>query len=206
MLTVNDLSSEVAAVHHQADELGWSRYHLSGFSAGATVALASARAFLDTVRTVALFEPATIADDDWSPTEQRWRHDLYQIRLLPPQQRQPAFRRMLMARGETVPFELGAPAPRDAKTDKLEDLLASVGFDSNALNTLNQPALIMTGSRSDPRFYRLADRLVEVVPYATSTTLSSCSHLSPPHRTCPHQLEQLLIRLWSTVSSTSART
>ena len=85
-----DLTTEVAAVEQAAADLGWGRYHLFGFSAGATVAFATARANPRAVRTVAGFEPATIGDDDWSPVETRWRRDLARVRQLVPRQRQQA--------------------------------------------------------------------------------------------------------------------
>ena len=49
-----DLMTEVTAVQRAARDRGWSRYHLFGFSAGATVALATARADSDSVCSVAL--------------------------------------------------------------------------------------------------------------------------------------------------------
>ncbi len=198
-----DLMTEVTAVQRAAQDRGWSRYHLFGFSAGATVAMATARADPDTVCSVALVEPATIGDDDWSPTEKQWRHDLRRVRRLPPDQRQAAFRRLLMAAGEEVPAELGPPPLWNSKTDRLEDLLASIGFGSGDLSDVTQPTLIISGAESNPRFHQLAGRLVDVLPNATSTTLPNCSHLRPPHRATPAQLEKQLMTLWNRASDTS---
>ena len=61
-----DINTETAAVRRAAFDRGWRRYHLFGFSAGATVALAAALADRSAIRSIALFEPATIGDDDWS--------------------------------------------------------------------------------------------------------------------------------------------
>lgn len=199
-----DLMTEVTAVQRAARDRGWSRYHLFGFSAGATVALAAARADSDTVRSVALVEPATIGDDDWSPTEMQWRQDLRRVRWLPPDQRQAGFRRLLMAAGEEVPAELGPPPLWDTKTDRLEDLLARIGFESGDLSDLTQPTLIISGAQSNRRFHQLAERLVEVLPNASSTTLPHCSHLRPPHRAAPDQLEEQLKMLWSRTPDTRA--
>lgn len=192
-----DLKTEVAAVEQGAADQGWSRYHLFGFSAGATVALATACANPDAVRTVAVFEPATIGDDDWGPGETRWRHDLGRVRQLAPRQRQPAFRRLLMAPGQRLPSQL-PPAPIwDEHTEKLEDMLAAVGFHSADLARVTQPVLIMSGALSNPRFVELAERLVDVLPQPQSVLFQSCSHLVPPHRVAQHQLTDELTKLWS---------
>jgi len=191
-----DLPTEVAAVQEAAATLGWSRYHLFGFSAGATVALATARAHPENVRTLAVYEPASIGDDDWSCEEAQWRHDLGEVRELPTRQRQPAFRRLLMAPSSELPPDLPAPPPWDEHTDKLEDMLAAVGFDSADLADATAPALAMSGARSNRRFTALANRLVEVMPQAESVSWEGCSHLAPPHRVAPRQLGDLLTHLW----------
>lgn len=174
-----DITTEIAAVRSAAADRGWRRYHLFGFSAGATVALATALASPDEVSTLALFEPAVIGDDDWSPVERRWRHELSRVRRLPIEQRQSAFRRMLMMPGEDLPSELGPPPLWSLDADRLEDTLA------------------MSGALSHPRFVVLAERLVDVMPYTSSVTFPGCSHLSPPHRVAPGQLQHELRRLWA---------
>lgn len=192
-----DITTEIAAVRSAAADRGWRRYHLFGFSAGATVALATALACPDEVSTLALFEPAVIGDDDWSPVERRWRHELSRVRRLPIEQRQSAFRRMLMMPGEDLPSELG-PLPlwsRDA--DRLEDTLAMTGFTSSDLGDVMQPTLAMSGALSHPRFAMLAERLVDVMPHASSVTFPGCSHLSPPHRVAPGPLQHELRHLWA---------
>jgi len=192
-----DLAMEVAAVQQAAADHGWSRYHLFGFSAGATVALATARANPGAVRTVAVFEPATIGDDDWSPEEAQWRSDLLRVRQLPPEQRQPAFRRLLMAPSQSIPPQLPAPPLWDEHTDKLEDMLAAVGFTSADLAAVTQPALLMSGALSNPRFAAQTDRLGDVLTRARSVLFDGCSHLAPAHRVAQRQLTEALSDMWS---------
>ena len=192
-----DLSTEVAAVQEAAATLGWSRYHLFGFSAGATVVLATALSHPENVRTIAVYEPASIGDDDWDREETRWRDDLGKVRQLPTWQRQPAFRRLLMAPSSALPLDLPAPPRWDEHTDKLENMLATVGFDSDDLADATAPALVMSGARSNQRFTALTNRLVEVMPQAESVIWDGCSHLAPPHRVAPHQLSDRLTSLWS---------
>jgi pimeloyl-ACP methyl ester carboxylesterase len=192
-----DLQVEVDAVARVAAARGLSRFHLFGFSAGATVALGAALRLPSAVRTVAVLEPATIGDDDWSPAEVRWRRDLAQVRALPVPLRREAFRRLVLAPGEP------APPPADAggwlpQTDLLEDMLAAPGFTSRDLARVTVPALVVSGGRSHPRFARLAERAAQVMPHAESVVFDRRSHLDPPHRSEPSRLGEHLTRLWAT--------
>jgi pimeloyl-ACP methyl ester carboxylesterase len=191
-----DINTETAAVRRAAFDRGWRRYHLFGFSAGATVALAAALADRSAIRSIALFEPATIGDDDWSRVEARWRVGLTDIRSLAADQRQPAFRRLVMASPGQLPSTLGPPPAWDALTDKLEDMLAGVGFRSDVFSRISQPTLVLSGANSNPRFFDVARRLVQVIPRASAEVMSGCSHLDPPHRSAADQLAQRLLKLW----------
>ena len=71
-----DLAVEVNAVNTAAQARGLSRYHLFGFSAGATVALGAALALGQAVQSLTLLEAAEIGDDDWHPAETAWRASL----------------------------------------------------------------------------------------------------------------------------------
>jgi pimeloyl-ACP methyl ester carboxylesterase len=192
-----DLGVEVEAVAAMARSRGLSRYHLFGFSAGATVALAAALALGADVISVAVLEAAVIGDDDWHPCETAWRADLAAVRDLPPPARGTAFRQLIMGPEEPLPPSLGPPPPWTAKTDMLEDMLALVGFVSRDLAAITRPVLAITGGRSSPRFQHLAERLVGVIPAAEATTFPDCSHLSPPHRAEPARLAAVLLDFWT---------
>jgi pimeloyl-ACP methyl ester carboxylesterase len=190
------LSTEVNAVNAVAQARGLSRYHLFGFSAGATVALAATLAFGQIVQSLTLLEAAVIGDDDWHPAETAWRASLTAVRALPAEQRSQAFRQMLMRPGEPLP-PLGPPPPWDASTDMLEDMLAHVGFTSSDLAAINPPVLAISGGRSHPRMQHQDQRLVEVIPQARAEVFSECSHLSPPHKAEPARLADMLIDFWA---------
>jgi pimeloyl-ACP methyl ester carboxylesterase len=192
-----DMRIETAAVQRAASDRGWTRYHLYGFSAGATVALATALTDPDAIRSIVLFEPATIGDDVWGPRELQWREQLTHIRRLTPDQRQPAFRQLLVGAQEQLPSTQTPAAPWDALTDKLEDLLARVGFNSESLSRITQPTLVLSGAQSNPRFSDLADRLVQVMPHATAKLIPDCSHLDPPQRSATDQLARELLQFWA---------
>lgn len=190
------LTTEVDAVNAVAQACGLSRYHLFGFSAGATVALAATLALGQTAQSLTLLEAAVIGDDDWHPTETAWRACLVAIRALPAEQRGQAFRQMLMWPGEPVPA-LGPPPPWDARSDMLEDMLAQVGFVSSDLAAITPPVLAISGGRSHPRMQYQDERLVEVIPHARAEVFSECSHLSPPHKAEPARLAEMLLDFWT---------
>ena len=84
------LAVEVDAVNAAAQARGLSRYHLFGFSAGATVALGAALALGDAVQSLTLLEAAFIGDeDDWHPAETAFRARNAAVNALPAQQRGP---------------------------------------------------------------------------------------------------------------------
>jgi pimeloyl-ACP methyl ester carboxylesterase len=195
--TPYDLELEVAGVRRSARAAGMARYHLFGFSAGATVALGAALTLGDAILTVTVLEPATIGDDDWDPVEAEWRRSMAALRRLPPDRRSDAFRELLMRPG------LAPPAPRvplsgwGERDDTLQGMLAHTGFMSTELCAIRAPTLVVTGGRSHPRFHRLATRVVEVMPSAVAEVFEHRSHLSPPHRDEPERFAARLTRFWS---------
>jgi pimeloyl-ACP methyl ester carboxylesterase len=165
------LTTEVNAVNTAAQARGLSRYHLFGFSAGATVALGAALALGEAVQSLTLLEAAVIGDDDWHPAETAFRASLAAVRALPAEQRIPASRQLYMRPGERLP-PLGPPPPWDPRDDMLEHMLAQVGFTSSDLAAITVPVLAISGGRSHPRFQLQDERLVEVIPHARAEVFS----------------------------------
>jgi pimeloyl-ACP methyl ester carboxylesterase len=192
-----DLATEVAAVAAAARAEGLTRYHLFGFSAGATVALAAALTLGEAVVSVAAMEPAVIGDDDWHPSEAQWRVEMADVWALPVADRVLAFRRLMVP--PRAPLPAPPPrTPRDAAQDgRLEDMLAATGFTSDDLAAITQPVLVITGRRSNVRFQHLADRLASVIPHLETSTFTDRSHLSPPHRDEPARLAAILLEFWA---------
>jgi pimeloyl-ACP methyl ester carboxylesterase len=192
-----DLAVEVEAVEAAARVKGLSRYHLFGFSAGATVALAAALSLREAVVSVAAMEPAVIGDDDWHPSETAWRAALADIWALPFTDQGPAFRRLMLPPGAPLPAAPRAPARDQARNDMLEDMLMATGFASDDLAAITQPVLVITGERSNSRFQHLADRLVSVMPDIEASAFADRSHLSPPHKDEPSRCAEVLIGFWT---------
>jgi pimeloyl-ACP methyl ester carboxylesterase len=191
------LDDEVRGVERVAAARGWSRFHIVGFSAGATVALLCARLLPSLVATVAVIEPATIGDDDWSASEVEWRARMQAIFELPPDRRSVPFRRAMMRPAQPLPPPTDPSSGSSERALVLEHALASTGFTSSDWAVVTQPLLVVTGGRSHPRFAEVSARLCEVVPNAVAATFPSLSHLQSPQRHDPERLSALLVDLWS---------
>jgi pimeloyl-ACP methyl ester carboxylesterase len=191
-----DLDAEVDAVAEFAESRG--RAHVFGFSAGATVALAAGLALRQSVASVAVCEPATIGDDDWSPIESEWRGRMDLICSLQPRSARPrAFAAAMLPEGRAVPPSRLQPPGWDQRRDRLEGALRSVGFASQDLESLTQPCLVLTGADSHERFQRVADRLAEVIPRGRTVNYPGTSHLAPPMRERPSQVAADLWAFWN---------
>jgi pimeloyl-ACP methyl ester carboxylesterase len=189
-----DIDIEVAAV---ADAAGPGPVHLAGFSAGATVALAAALTLGETVRSVALLEPAFIGDDDWDPAEAEWRAAIGSLRSSGPGGQAEAFRAMLMAPGE-APTPSRRPPAWDFRDDLLGATLAArTGFVSSDLAQIGAPVLLIRGGRSASRFGLVGRRLEAVCPEASEHVFPELHHFAPPHREEPEELAQVLRSFWS---------
>jgi pimeloyl-ACP methyl ester carboxylesterase len=192
-----DMRTEVDGVAHAARAAGLNRYHLFGFSAGGTVALAAALALGDAILTVTVLEPAFIGDDDWDPVEARWRSGLSALWDLEAGERTAAFRRMLMRPGEPVPPPRAEPPAWDAHDRLLEDMLERhTGFTSDDLRAVAKPTLVITGGRSDPRWELVAARLIDVMPDARAEVFPDLHHFNAPFRAEPERLADVLTTFW----------
>jgi pimeloyl-ACP methyl ester carboxylesterase len=193
-----DLEVEVAALRRAADDAGFERFHLFGFSAGATAAIAAAVAHPRRVLSLAVYEPATIGDDDWDPVEAVWRRTLAEVLALAPEQAVPAFRAALMQPGLEPPPSRSAAPSWDERDRRLEAMIAASGMVSTDLAAVHAPVLTMFGGLSHPRFRAVAERMAAVMPHATVREFPDRSHFSPPHRDAPAELEAVLRLFWGT--------
>jgi len=188
-----DMGVEVAPV---AEAAGAGPVHLAGFSAGATVALAAALAIGESVRSLALLEPAFIGDDDWDPAEAEWRTAIASLRAADGPEQAAAFRDMQMAPGEAAP-----PSRRPVAWDFRDDLLGTMlsghtGFESSDLARIGVPVVLVRGGRSAARFGLVGRRLAEVCPDFRESVFPELHHFAPPFRDDPGQLADVLRSFW----------
>ena len=104
------LELEVEGIVRLADEQGWDRFHLVGYSAGGASITAFAARHPDRVRSLALLEPAWAGNwDDMSDAHRRLRQEYQQLERLPPDQFISEFMRLGVRPG----VELPPPPPGD---------------------------------------------------------------------------------------------
>src|SRR6266513_394735 len=106
MLPGSVLPSELAyALLRAADERGWERFHLVGYSGGGAAALAFATRHPERLASLALLEPAWAGRWDLSPAEQALWLEYERLEALP----QDEFMRAFVGLGVKPGVELAQP-------------------------------------------------------------------------------------------------
>jgi pimeloyl-ACP methyl ester carboxylesterase len=197
------LDDEAVGVLREADERGWTRFHLVGYSGGGAAALAFAARFPDRLWSLALLEPAWAGRWDLSPTEQALWHRYDELRASPPDQFMAAFMRL----GVKPDVELPSPPPgepplwmakRPAGIDAFIRTFETYDLDQDALRRFHRPVYFALGGLSNPDQYgEIAERLSTVFPDFTLEVFADRHHFDPPHRIEPDRLVTSLKTLWS---------
>jgi len=196
------LDLEVAGVLRVADERGWERFHLVGYSGGGAAALAFAAHRPERLWSLALLEPAWAGSWDLSPAEQALWREYDRLRASPPDQFMRSFMRLGVKPGvELPPPAEGAPPPwmakRPAGIHAFLRTFETYDLDREALRRLNAPVYFALGGLSNPDEYgEIATRLSQVFPDFTLEVYEERHHFDPPHRVEPDRLADSLLQLW----------
>src|SRR5438128_2706853 len=97
------LDLEVAGVLREADERGWARFHLVGYSGGGAAGLALTARHPERLSSLALLEPAWAGDWDLGPAEQALWREYDRLGALPPDQLMRGFMRLQVKPGVELP-------------------------------------------------------------------------------------------------------
>ena len=197
------LATEVAGITRGADDAGFDRFHLVGYSAGGASALAFAASHPERLVSLAILEPAFAGWQEMSDAE---RAHMERFRPLlgkdgPEVLRD--FQVLQVAPGlGAVPPPPGPPPPWMAKRPSglhaiLRAFYAS-DLDFEALRRFDRPVLFVLGGRSHPDYYALmAERLARVFPDLTLEVFPDRHHFDPPHRIEPARVAASLRSLWA---------
>jgi pimeloyl-ACP methyl ester carboxylesterase len=196
------LDLEVGGVLRDADELGWERFSLVGYSGGGAAALAFAARHPQRLASLALLEPAWAGRWDLSPAEQAlWReYDL--LDALPPDQFMRTFMRLnVKPEVELPPPRPGDPPPWMAKRPggirAFMETFKTYELDRDALTRFDRPVYFALGGLSNPdQFGAIATRLNRVFPDFELEVFEQRHHFDPPHRIEPERLADSLRALW----------
>jgi pimeloyl-ACP methyl ester carboxylesterase len=198
------LETEVEAILRLADEAGFGRFHLVGYSAGGAIALAFCIAYPDRLASLALNEPAwTGKEESLLEDERELKRDFERITALPPDQVLPEFVRVYLAPGVKPPPPPEGPPPpwmatRPAGLNAFTRAFETLQLDTERLRTFDRPVLYTIGGRSNPVAVRLpAERLGRIFPDFTLEVFEDRHHFDPPHRAEPERYAASLRKLWN---------
>lgn len=196
------LGTEVDGVLRVADEAGFDRFHLVGFSAGGASAVAFAAAHPDRLRSLALIEPAWLGNDELSERERADRARMAELAGLPPEEMLDSFRRLQLAPGVAPPPPPpGAPPPwlarRPAGLAAIGGAFAAHRLDLAALRSLDAPVYFALGTLSNQdRYGENARRAEALFADFTLEVFEGRHHFDPPHLAEPERLATALRALW----------
>lgn len=195
--------SEVEGIRRVADDAGFERFHLVGYSGGGASSVAFTAAHPDRLLSLALLEPAWAGNQGRSPEEVALWERFKALRGLPPDEFMRGFTRLQLAPGvEPPPTPSGPPPPWMAKrpaglTAFLQAFDAGT-LDPERLRSFDKPVYFALGGRSNPDYYeRMARRLGALFPDFTLEVFDERHHFDPPHRKEPARVAAALRRLWA---------
>ena len=194
------VDTEVAGLLAFADARGADRFHLYGYSAGATVALAVAARHGDRLLSLALDEPATdFTDEDQQLLAAQYERPLAE---LPPQERLQVFARSLVRPGVEPPPPPPGPLPpgmemRPAALAAFERAITGHRIDQDALGAFPGPVYVSHGSLSNPRWDAMAERLAGRFRDVEVERYDGLHHLHTSHVAEPARVAAALRRRWA---------
>lgn len=197
------LDTEVEGIARVAQQHGFERFHLVGYSGGGASSLAYAATYPDRLLSLALLEPAWAGNEGLGPEEQALWTERDRIKGLPPDQRMPAFMRAQVAADTPLPPPPDGPQPewmasRPAGIVAFLEAFPKFQLALDALRSFEQPVYYALGGRSNPDYFaRQADRLSTVFADFTVEVYDERHHFDPPHRAEPERLAASLTGMWA---------
>jgi uncharacterized protein YhfF len=197
------LETEVAGILREADDRGWQRFHLVGYSGGGAAALAFAARWPARLLSLALLEPAWGGNWGWSPEHARLWARAGELEQLPPDELMPAFMRLQVRPEVSLPPPPPGPQPpwmsqRPAGIRAIMRTFKSYDLDRESLAAFAHPVYFALGGMSNPDQYgELAQRLGQVFGDFTLEVFAERHHFDPPHRVEPERLARSLREFWA---------
>jgi len=197
------LDLEVEGIMRAADNAGFDRFHLVGYSAGGAASLVFAANHADRLRSLALLEPAWSGSEGLDPSERAVWQEVERIMSLPPEEMMPAFVRVQLASGVAPPPPPPGPPPpwmakRPAGLKAITRAFQSSELGLDTLRRFRPPVYFGLGGLSNPDYYgRAAKRLAQAFDDFTLEVFEDRHHFDPPHRAEPERLAASLRAVWA---------
>jgi len=175
------LDTEALGIDRIADEAGFERFHLVGYSAA---------------------EPAWAGIEGRTLEEAAAADRAIDATALPPEQMLPAFMRAQLADGVEPPEPPPGPPPswmasRPDGTRAIAAAFERFAFSSADMRAFDRPVLFVLGGLSNPDYYRrMAERLATSFPDFRLDVFDGRHHFDPPHRAEPERYARLLEDHW----------
>jgi pimeloyl-ACP methyl ester carboxylesterase len=194
------IAAEVAGVLRAADQAGFDTFHLYGHSGGGAVAIATACAHPQRVRSLALDEPAF----DFSDAEHAaapWA-ELDDLGDLPVPEQMARFARAQLAPGvQPPPPPAGPPPPWMAtRPAGVRAFITAAGrhrIPDEAFHAMTAPVSYSLGSLSNPTFADRCQRLASLFHNFRAERYDGLHHLNTSHQAQPQRVAATLRDLWA---------
>jgi pimeloyl-ACP methyl ester carboxylesterase len=199
------VETEVDGVLRAAEESGFERFHLVGYSGGGAVSLAFAARHPDRLRSLALAEPAWDGNWELSPEEEAlWRRfDAFSEADSSDRELMGEFMRAQLRPGVDPPPPPPGPEPpwmakRPAGIKALTAAFRKGSIEPDRLRAFEGPVYFALGSLSNPDHWeRMAERLGRVFGDFTVEVYEGRHHFDPPHRVEPQRFAAALRSHWA---------
>jgi pimeloyl-ACP methyl ester carboxylesterase len=197
------LDLEVEGILRTADQAGFERFHLVGYSGGGAASLVFAAEHPQRLLSLALMEPAWAGNSGLSAPEVAVWAEFDRIMGLPPEERMADFVRAQLRPGVAPPPPPDGPPPpwmatRPAGVAAMIGAFKSYDLDQGRLRAFTGPVYYAVGGLSNPDYYaRQADRLGDLFPDFALEVYEDRHHFDPPHRAEPERVAAALERLWA---------
>jgi pimeloyl-ACP methyl ester carboxylesterase len=185
-----------------ADAAGFDRFHLAGYSAGASVAAMVAVANPARVATLTLIEPPWLGNSGRSGRELDAMNRIGAALSGPPQQAMAAFTEQMLRPGAAPPPPPG-PEPdwmdaRPAGIRAIGEAFATGDLSPAQLAGLPMPVLLAICGDSNPDLFgAMADRMSGLIPRLVRKDFPGLSHLNPPQKAIPMEFAAGLEAHWA---------
>jgi len=197
------LATEVAGIDRVADDAGFERFHLVGYSGGGAASLAFAATRPERLLSLALMEPAFAGWQGMTEAERAHFERFRPLLDMDGPEMLATFQALQLAPGvEPAPPPPGPPPPwmatRPAGLHAMLRTFLGSDLDLPTLRRFDRPVWFALGGRSNPDYYALmAKRLANVFPDFTVEVFPDRHHFDPPHRIEPARVAASLRSLWA---------